>query len=212
MKSDSVSILVVDDIPDNIKIASIILRSVGYEVDSAGNAAEVLDKIENNKYDLILLDVVMPDRNGFSVCRELKKNPATKDIPVIFLTAKTGFDDMLQGFKAGAVDYITKPFRSAEVKVRVNTHIELKKTKDALQEQFDQEKKLSAELKDALSKVKFLSGLLPICSYCFKIRDNEGYWQRVDEYIRCHSEADFTHGICDECKDKAIRDMQSETE
>ncbi|MGM0568491.1 MAG: response regulator, partial [Elusimicrobiota bacterium] len=195
MKPDSASILVVDDIPDNIKIASIILRSVGYEVDSAGNAAEVLDKIENNKYDLILLDVVMPDRDGFSVCRELKENPATKDIPVIFLTAKTGFDDMLEGFKAGAVDYITKPFRSAEVKVRVNTHIELKRTKDTLQEKFDQEKKLSAELKDALSKVKFLSGLLPICSYCFKIRDNKGYWQRVDEYIRSHSEADFTHGI-----------------
>jgi len=200
-------ILVVDDIADNIEIVREILNSRGYEVHTAESGHKAIKKASNTEYDLIILDVMMPEIDGYEVCRQLKKNTKTKEIPVIFLTAKTYINDMVKGFKAGAVDYITNPFRSEEITIRVHTHIELKKTKDSLKEEVKKEKKLSAELKEALAKVKTLSGLLPICCYCFKIKDTEGYWRRVDEYIRKHADVEFSHGICDECSKKVFKEL-----
>lgn len=199
-------ILIVDDIPDNIEIASTVLRKKGYDIEIALNGDEALSMIQSNEYNLILLDIMMPDMNGYDVCKKLKENPKTREIPVIFLTAKVDIEDMVKGFKVGAADYITKPFNIKEIVIRVNTHIELQKAKAALKEKYINEKKLNSELKSAFSKVKQLSGLLPICCYCKKIRDDEGYWQRVETYIAMHSEAEFTHGICKECGEKVMKE------
>src|ERR1044072_5216433 len=105
-------ILVVDDIQKNIQVVGGILSIAGFEVMPATSGAQAFERIKTQLPDLILLDFMMPDVNGIEVCRQLKKNPATKKIPVIFLTASNEMEHLVQAFDAGAVDYVTKPFRA----------------------------------------------------------------------------------------------------
>lgn len=196
-------VLIVDDVPKNLQVLGNILRKQEYNIAAATSGKQALDLVKNIQPDLILLDIMMPDIDGFEVCKKLKESTESKDIPVIFLTAKTGTDDIVKGFEVGAVDYLTKPFNSAELLARANTHIELKKARD-------KERELILKLKDALKKVKQLSGLVPICSRCKKIRDDEGYWQRVEEYLETHSEAQLTHSLCPECVIKLFPEMSDE--
>ena len=128
------NILIVDDVPNNIKIAASILQSQGYKLFFATNGNSALDKVRTTRFDLILLDVMMPEMDGFETCRRLKESPEFREIPLIFLTAKTGTDDVVKGFQLGAVDYVTKPFNGPELLVRVATHLELKQTENALRE------------------------------------------------------------------------------
>jgi signal transduction histidine kinase len=124
-------ILVVDDQPNNLKvIASVLGRD--YSLSIANSGANALKILENNTPDLILLDIMMPEMDGFEVCRRIKANERIRHIPVIFLTAKNDIDDIVNGFSSGAVDYITKPFNSVEVKVRVQNHLNLKHALDEL--------------------------------------------------------------------------------
>ena len=119
-------ILVVDDENENIKLIGTILYDKGYLVSIASNGSQALEFIEQNLPDLILLDVMMPDMDGFETCRSLKKNPVTKNIPLIFLTALTNTVDKVRGFKAGAVDFLTKPIEPEEMLVRISTHLKIK--------------------------------------------------------------------------------------
>ncbi len=196
-----------DDEPDNSKILRMILEPEGYRVDEAENGEEALEKAQKKQYDLYLLDIVMPGMDGYALCKELKEKCGS-DTPYIFVTGKSDPEDIMKGFEMGAVDYLTKPFKSREIKARVKAHIDLKKARDSLREKYEKEKKLVAELKEASAQVKTLSGLLPICCYCFKIKDDKGYWQRVDDYMRSNSEAEFTHGICDECREKTLKKIK----
>lgn len=124
-------ILVIDDQPNNLKVIAGLLGE-DYTISIAGNGAMALKMLENAQPDLILLDIMMPGMDGFETCKNLKSNPKTASIPVIFLTAKTDIDDITRGFKCGAVDYITKPFNPAEVKARVENHIRLYKAQSLL--------------------------------------------------------------------------------
>lgn len=125
-------ILVVDDNPKNIQILANILKGESYEIEFATSAQETLKWIEKEEFDLILLDVMMPDMDGFELCQILQKNEKTKEIPIIFLTAKADLEDILKGFEMGAVDYLTKPFNSLELFARIKNHLELKRVKDKL--------------------------------------------------------------------------------
>lgn len=116
-------ILIVDDIPVNLQVLGSTLSKVNYRIAAATNGQKALDIIKDIKPDLILLDIMMPDIDGYEVCRRLKAAPDTREIPVIFLTAKVETDDIIRGFNIGAVDYITKPINSAELLARVNTHL-----------------------------------------------------------------------------------------
>lgn len=185
-------ILMVDDVPKNLQLLGIILKKIDCEIAAATDGQQVMDMIAHHKPDLILLDVMMPVLDGYEVCSRLKADPNTTDIPIIFLTAKTESSDIVKGFELGAVDYVTKPFTPAELLARVKTHLELRQSKIALEQNVK-------ELKDALEHVKQLSGLLPICAHCKKIRNDSGYWQQVEVYIENHSEAQFTHGFCPDC-------------
>jgi signal transduction histidine kinase len=127
-------ILVAEDIAKNMEVVCNILRKAGYRPAMAGNGRQALKMVSNVKPDLILLDIMMPEMDGFEACRHLKKDPETKDIPVIFLTAKTDTIDIVKGFKLGAEDYITKPFKGAELLSRIKTHLELKFSREALKE------------------------------------------------------------------------------
>lgn len=129
-------VMIVDDVPKNLQVLGNTLRKENYRISVAQNGRQALDMVENTKLtpDIILLDVMMPEMNGFDVCRELKENSGTRDIPVIFLTAKSDQDDISNGFRLGAVDYVTKPFNSAELLARVRTHLSLKFTREELLE------------------------------------------------------------------------------
>ena len=131
--SQKQSVLVVDDSPENITILGALLRS-DYTVRVATNGEKALKIVaSDNPPDLILLDVVMPGIDGYEVCKRIKSDSRTKNIPIIFITAKSTEEDEIKGFEIGAVDYVTKPFSPVVVKARVRTHVELKKYRDFLE-------------------------------------------------------------------------------
>lgn len=135
-------ILIVDDIPSNLNFISDILYNEGFRIIVATNGADAIETAKMKLPDLILLDIAMPMLDGFEVCKILKADTLTSDIPIIFLTAKVDYEDIIKGFEAGAVDFVPKPFNSAELISRVNTHIELKKKTEELKyiNQFLEEK------------------------------------------------------------------------
>ena len=117
---------------------------------------------------------------------------------LVVATVRQSLDDVLAGFQAGANDYITKPFHAQELRARLRVGRRVVELQAALASRV-------AQLQDALSRVKQLQGLLPICSYCKRIRDDHDYWQQVETYMSEHSQATFTHGICPECYEKFFR-------
>ena len=121
--NNNLSILIVDDEQLNIELASVYLHEMGYEVFSALGAKEALEQLSCNKIELILLDVNMPEVDGFTLCRKLKQESSTKEIPVIFLTAQSEIEYISKGFEVGGADYITKPFNADELKARVSTQL-----------------------------------------------------------------------------------------
>lgn len=126
-------IFIVDDIDENLQVLGNILFNKDYEVSVANNGKEALEVMTWDELpDLILLDVMMPDIDGFEVCKKLKANSKTAHIPVIFLTAKAESESIVEGFKAGGVDYVTKPFQREELLIRIETHLELKFSREAL--------------------------------------------------------------------------------
>ncbi len=118
---DKQTILIVDDNSKNIQIVANILKKEGFKVNFARSGKQVLKNIKTNYCDLILLDIMMPEMNGFEVCEQLKQIPLIKDIPVIFVTAKDDIESIKKGFEIGGVDYITKPFIEEELVARVNS-------------------------------------------------------------------------------------------
>ncbi len=126
-------ILIVDDVLDNIQVAMNILKEDRYDFSYAKNGESALSLLHENKFDLILLDIMMPGIDGYEVCRRIKRDPLYSDIPIIFLTAKADTDSMTKGFAIGGVDYIVKPFHAAELLARVKTHLDLYRAKKILE-------------------------------------------------------------------------------
>jgi diguanylate cyclase (GGDEF)-like protein len=126
------SILIIDDVPKNIQVAASILQKNGYQMAFAQDGRTALTQIDSNRFDLILLDIMMPQMDGFEVCRRIKANPNHREIPIIFLTAKDDTDSIVKGFELGAMDYLTKPFNGAELQARVKTQLELHRSKNEL--------------------------------------------------------------------------------
>jgi len=144
-------VLIVDDNPQNLKILGNVLKeNTDYRLAFALNGEEALEYISKSVPDMILLDVMMPGLDGFQVCEKIKEIEETKDIPVIFITAKSEPEDIVKGFNAGGVDYVTKPFNEAELLVRINTHMELKRSRDMLEEK-------NRELLEAYDKIELLA-------------------------------------------------------
>lgn len=208
------TVLIVDDNPDNLQILLAYLKNFGVRVLVAQSGEVMLRLVQHLTPNLILLDVMMPGPSGFEVCQQLKADKATEAIPVIFMTARADVESKIKGFEVGGVDYITKPIEYQELVARVNTHLtlgELQKTLQEknhhLQEMNQQLETKNSQLQEALDKIKTLRGLLPICANCKRIRDDEGYWHDVAVYIRDHSEAEFTHGICSPCMQELYPDF-----
>ena len=128
------TILIVDDVPKNIQVLGSILRPLGYNVEFATNGRQAIQWVRENNFDLVLLDIMMPEISGFEVCEEIRKIERYSDIPVIFLTAKTDGESIVKGFELGAQDYVTKPFEANELLARVKTHLQLKRSRVLLAE------------------------------------------------------------------------------
>ena len=131
-------LLIVDDTPQNLQVLGGILREQGYKLSVAQSGVQALEVARRVLPDLILLDVMMPEMDGFEVCRQLKADPAMAEIPVIFLTAKTEAEDVVRGFELGAVDYVGKPFNPPELLQRVQTHLELALLRRDLERQVEE--------------------------------------------------------------------------
>ena len=151
-------ILVVDDTSKNLQVVGTMLRNEGYDVTPAGSGAQALDRVLVRLPDLILLDLMMPEMDGLEVCRRLKADSFTQAIPVIFLTASTEMEHLVQGFEVGAVDYVTKPFNPPELLARVRTHLELKHARERLREMNDEKNEFMGiaahDLRNPLNAVK----------------------------------------------------------
>jgi PleD family two-component response regulator len=144
------NLLIVDDNPDNLRLLGELLNRQGYRVRPVPGGYEAFQVLEVMQPDLILLDINMPGMNGFEICERLKINPATRDIPVIFISAADAVEDKVKGFEMGSVDYITKPFHEKEILIRINTHLRLHFLKRSLEEKV-------AELERANARVRELS-------------------------------------------------------
>ncbi|HET9220891.1 MAG TPA: response regulator [Roseiflexaceae bacterium] len=197
------AVLIVDDDPANLELLFQHLSQAGYRVLVAETGQLALERAELAQPEAILLDVMMPGMDGFETCRRLKQQATTQAIPVIFMTALADTADKVKGFAAGGVDYVTKPFQPEELLARVQAHT----TVYLLQKEL---RRKNSELEVALSQVKRLSGLLPICASCKKIRDDQGYWQDVAVYIQDHSEAELSHGLCADCAKRLYPELYEE--
>lgn len=128
------SVLIVDDVPKNIQLLGSILKNESIDIEFATSGKDALEWLQSKQFDLVLLDIMMPEMDGFEVCHKIKENPETADVAVIFITAKTDIDSIVKGFDAGAVDYLTKPFNKKELMARVRTHLTLQYQKRMLEE------------------------------------------------------------------------------
>jgi two-component system sensor histidine kinase/response regulator len=144
------SILVVDDTPANLRLLTGMLKEQGYRVRPAPNGRLALQAVRAEAPDLILLDINMPEMNGYETCEALKADEAYADIPVIFISALTETSDKIQAFQTGGVDYVTKPFQFEEVQARVEAHLTLFRLKRELEEKYRQLKELE-QLRDSLT-------------------------------------------------------------
>jgi phosphoserine phosphatase RsbU/P len=149
---------------------------------------------------LAVLDWDMPALDGVELCRRVRQDPSHAHMYLILLTARDGRADRIAGLDAGADDYVSKPFDPEELRARINAGVRVITLQERLAGHV-------AELEAALLNVKQLSGLLPICSYCKRIRTDEDYWQQVDSYVSEHSDARFTHGICPPCYEKVLAEL-----
>ncbi|MBI3357024.1 MAG: response regulator [Nitrospirae bacterium] len=209
------AILIVDDSRDEQELLLTRLRAAGYGslivADSAEAAFEILGRDHTGQrtgaVDLILMDIVMPGMGGLEACRRIKATQQVQDIPIIVITVMTDEKDLIAAFAAGAMDYIRKPVNPAELVARVSSALTLTEERNRRKRR-EQELLLRTEdLERALREVKVLRGLIPICAKCRKVRTTTGDWKQLEEYIQDHSEAEFSHGICQVCMKEAYPDV-----
>lgn len=192
-------ILIAEDDPVSSRILVTILKKWGHEVVVTHDGLEAWQVLQaDNAPSLAILDWMMPVMDGLEVCRRVRQLPKTIIPYIILLTAKHGVEEVVKGMEAGADDYLTKPYHRDELRVRVQVGARITELQTKLAERVQ-------ELEDALEQVKQLQGILPICGYCKKIRDDQDYWQNLESYIGTHSEATFSHGVCPACYEVKVK-------
>jgi len=185
-------LLVDDDEVSSLALAAMLARR-GYSVVTATNGDEAWEILQgDDPPPLVVLDWMMPGLDGPEVCRRVRATPGLRSLYVILLTSRDSSAHVVAGLRAGANDYVTKPFQNDELEARLNVGARMVQLQAELAQRVD-------ELEGALAQVKQLHGLLPICCYCHKIRDDQNYWEQVDGYLTKHSDVRFSHGVCPEC-------------
>jgi phosphoserine phosphatase RsbU/P len=192
-------ILVAEDDAASLRRLEATLARWGFDVSTARDGLEALGILAaDDGPALAVLDWMMPGMDGVDVCREVSRLSTHTPPYVILLTARRRPEDVVAGLEAGAADYITKPYDSAELRARIQVGARVV----SLQREVAQR---VAQLEQALSQVKQLRTLLPICCYCKKIRDDHDYWEEVESYIGRHSDTQFSHGVCPSCYQSVLK-------
>ena len=189
-------LLLAEDDPVSRRLLQAALGKWGYEVLVARDGTEAWQFLQAEPAPaLLILDWLMPGMDGLEICRQARALPRFRSAYIILLTGRTSKEDVISGLEAGADDYVTKPFDPGELRARVSVGVRVAQLQLKLADRVH-------ELEAALAEVKTLSGMLPICACCKKIRDDKGYWNQIESYIRDHSEAEFSHGFCPDCAKK----------
>lgn len=193
------NILIAEDDAVSRRLLETHLGRWGHEVQSYADGLEAYDAIARSDTPLLaILDWMMPGLDGPDICRKLRETDLNFHPYIVLLTSKEDSQSVVEGLKAGANDYVTKPFDAAVLRARVDVGLRV----------LHLQQKLSArvtELEEALANVKRLQGLLPICSYCKRIRDDGNYWKQVDTYLAENTEAKLSHGFCPDCFDEHVK-------
>lgn len=197
-------ILIAEDNEVSSRILRLTLTAVGHEVISTQNGAEAWKILsQDDSPNLAILDWMMPDLDGLEVCRLVRQQSTVTPVYIILLTAKAKKADVVQGLNAGANDYILKPFDRDELRSRVKVGETVVNLQQNLAARV-------IELETALAQVNLLKGIIPICSYCRNIQDDQNYWQQLETFMTKYSEAKFSHGVCPACYDSVVRPQLAE--
>ncbi len=195
-------VLIAEDDSVSRRLLEVLLAGWGHEVISvedglaAWTALEDLEK--ENCPAVAILDWMMPKMDGIEVCRKISTGRRSTPVHIILLTGRASKEDIIVGLEAGAGDYLTKPVWNGELRARLQVGIRIVELQSSLADRIH-------KLESALGNIKQLQGMLPICCYCKKIRNDKNYWQQVDAYVTEHSEAQFSHGICPDCFESIVK-------
>jgi DNA-binding response OmpR family regulator len=185
-------ILVAEDAPEGRRMLEVMLGRWNYQVVTAANGEEALEILRSDDVRIALVDWMMPRLDGIEVCRRARQDPDLEGRYLILLTGRSEKSDIVTGLEAGADDYLVKPVDAPELRSRLRVGERVVALQSRLAERV-------RELQEALAHVQRLEGLIPICAYCKRVRNEEEYWERVEQYIQSRSSARFSHGICPEC-------------
>jgi phosphoserine phosphatase RsbU/P len=184
-----------DDLTSRKMLAAVLMKS-GHEVVETANGRETWEVMQQSDSPrLAILDWIMPEMDGLEVLRLIRNQKRDQSPYILMLTSRDEKADVISGLAAGADDYLSKPFDPGELQARIDVGRRMVEMQDALTRKID-------ELSWALMEIKTLHGIIPICTCCKKIRDDQGFWTQVEIYVRNHSEAEFSHSFCPECMQK----------
>ena len=192
-------VIIAEDDAVSRRILETLLRNWGHEVTTTRDGDAAWNALREPGAPLLaILDIMMPGIDGLEICRRVRQAANITPPYIILLTANHGVHEIVKGIEAGADDYLTKPYDSEELRVRVQVGARIVELQTILAERV-------GELEAALAHVKQLEGILPICSYCKKIRNDLDCWQHVETYVADHSQAEFSHGICPTCYENTVK-------
>ncbi len=194
-------ILIVDDQAENLLFFYHTLKSSDRDIIRVSSGKDALLEAERLEFAVIILDVQMPEMDGFETATLLRKSSLNANTPIIFATAKRQEEAaVFQGYESGAVDYMFKPVEPLILRCKINIFLALYRQKKELEQK-------NRELQEALNHINTLRGIIPICMHCKKVRNDSGYWEQVEKYVKDHSGAEFTHGICPDCLNRLFPDL-----
>lgn len=186
-------ILIADDDITSRSILAGVLTKIGHNVIAVTDGKQAFAELQKSDAPLLaILDWIMPGMDGIEVIRAVRAIPTEKPPYLIMLTAKSDKADIIEGLQAGADDYLAKPFDVGELQARVEVGKRMIDMREIVADKI-------LKLNQAMEQINTLQGILPICAFCKKIRNDQGYWDQVEAYVARHSEAEFSHSICPSC-------------
>ena len=194
-------ILVAEDDQSTRQALTAVLKRPGHEITSVEDGEEAWKALQApDAAKLAILDWMMPGLTGVEVCQRARGNPATASKYLILLTSRSGKEDIIEGLESGANDYVTKPFDEGELLARVRVGERVIDLEQQLRNRV-------SELEEAMAHITFLQGILPICMFCHRIRDDEESWRRIEDYLVEHADVQLSHGLCPQCFETHYPDL-----
>jgi len=193
--------LIADDDPVSRRLLQASVEKWGYDATTVVDGTAAWEEMQQPEPpQLLILDWLMPHVDGPELCRRARNTKALRTSYIILLTSRATKSDVVAGLESGADDYITKPFDPGELRARVHVGRRVIDLQNALAERLH-------HLEEAMARVNQLQGLLPICCYCKKVRDDKNYWHQVESYVARHVDVRFSHGVCPDCIERLRKDL-----